>query len=816
MRMLKDGLLLLALVGVVAGQERAAEPSVQVAGRVIDGEGRPIEGAAVRVLPASEWQRHAADFTTDDVLAHPDAVTDEDGAFTLPAPEQPMLHIAARGHAAVVVRGGGAGGLTTSGDVTVVLSEGTVHAGTVRHADGEPVAGARVHASALVAGAWNLAGISHAVSTATRTDERGRFRLLCAPRAAMTVEVDAPGHYRTSLFPVGEGTPLNFVVQPSGFVTGRAVGRDGRPCAGLLLGARYEMGMRRDYAACVTGEDGSFRVTVAEFGRLRLSGDGPGSSGQFTSPILDGAASEVVVRPVAVLDGQGDVERFEVLVRDASSGEPVVGARAHVSGGGSQGRYLSYACPSAVGPWGDHELPESDAEGRVWLELPSSAWLRQQAQVWIRAEGLSPSIEDVDLTKAEFPLVYELREEAVIHGRVTDADGPVAGAEVFWVRCASVPASVNFAGAPIHAVRTDADGRYELRGVPRAKIEVMASTDDHLVPTPGVVMTDGEGSRFELDFRLESARRFGVQLPDGFRAAGLSLAWSTRGGTARGEESIQTHYRRHTPSQAAFDAEGRVAFQVCADGDLQLSVQRLADARSTYALVFPLPDLPATEGTEIVIPTDALATGRVRGKLSTDGLAFTRFAVELTELRTGPGARSSGAGIRVPVDAAGGFDAELRPGPHLLSVVDLRTGLTVFEQDEVLDVEGDETLDLNLEPRWRCVRIRTIPADGPDSPPALGTLMVISHSAAEQATRRPPWHRPVPWSPGEPTELLLAPGQYEVYLQRGAASLTASGAWRGEKIDSTKFEVETASAGELPMVVLLKLPPPTPTEAIDR
>ena len=80
-----------------------------------------------------------------------------------------MLHVAARGYAAVVVQGGGAGGLTTSGEITVVLSEGTVHAGTVHSAAGEPVVGARVRAGALVAGSWDLAGIYHAVSTATRT-----------------------------------------------------------------------------------------------------------------------------------------------------------------------------------------------------------------------------------------------------------------------------------------------------------------------------------------------------------------------------------------------------------------------------------------------------------------------------------------------------------------------------------------------------------------------------------------------------------------------------------------------------------------------
>jgi hypothetical protein len=193
-------LLLRGLVCLAAGAGVAlAQQAPTVRGRVLDPQGRPLPGVAVR---------------TSDDDATPPGRTDADGAFEVPAPGSKRVYLGGRRHARVSLR------IPANGEVGLVaLERAGVWSGSVVDADGQPIAGARV---LLLDGVRSNSDWivfcddprKPLRRSSTSTDERGRFVAFGAPRHSVQAVASAPGFERSQLVRAIPGQPLAFVLQP--------------------------------------------------------------------------------------------------------------------------------------------------------------------------------------------------------------------------------------------------------------------------------------------------------------------------------------------------------------------------------------------------------------------------------------------------------------------------------------------------------------------------------------------------------------------------------------------------------------------------
>jgi hypothetical protein len=125
---------------------------------------------------------------------------------------------------------------------------------------GAPVAGVHV-------GAFRVENSGDGASD--NTDREGRFTLINLPKGLLTVltVVESQETRREQVDPAQGPIELRVhrpapVLEPSSFITGRVLGPDGLPVAGVMVSADYRMNQGHSEAA--TGADGAFR-----FGPLR-------------------------------------------------------------------------------------------------------------------------------------------------------------------------------------------------------------------------------------------------------------------------------------------------------------------------------------------------------------------------------------------------------------------------------------------------------------------------------------------------------------------------------------------------------------------
>ncbi len=806
-------LLSLLTVGSLAAQR--ADPNsqrpVRITGVVVDARGEPIEGAAVHVvLPVREAPLPRPVEPVAEWIAHPDSTTDREGRFACEVPFASSLDITARDCVAlrVGIEWRAVDPVENALELTpVVLLPGTTHVGTVRDQEGNPVPDAQVLANSALVGSWSLGNVRQVPWTAARTDARGRFRLPHACRSAVRIEVRADGHFPVLLSGVGEGTPLNIELRAGGHLGGRVVDAEGRPVVGQRVDIRYEASTAGSHQSMQTDADGRFRASRLAPGRWRAAGIDPETGTEFVGPIADGPREDVVLAPIGSEASAVAVETLELRVRAAGSNEPIEGARIGLrsSVGGKVPDYRTIGVPSNYGPWGKRACPTTDAEGRVRLPLPASGEMRRNSKIAVRAAGYEAWFADFDL-EAEGPvLTVELQVEAVATGRVVDAEGdPIAGAEVFWLRRSSRRSSTGLSTPQPHAVRTDADGRYRLDGLPRSEVEILCAHPGY-VSGPAVVLDSTETRALTADFTLHRGRSVALRLGEVRRPNGLVASLRIGSDSSALPDDQQGQVQANAYPVLRFDDDGMARALGMPHGKGVGQLQWIAALPSPYVLSCPAPPIPTGGDATVDVPAGSFLTGRLNGKLSTDGLPLQRFAV----VAAAGGASSSGARIRVPVDAGGRFALQLLPGNYELSLVDLETGLAVFELDEPQEVIADRAVELQLAPVFAPVTLRLVPEAGPDAARALGDVELYRHLDGEAR------HRMVGTISArdqDSFDLLLIPGTYQLRMQNGAGALTAGGAWMVQRLEGPRFDVVGAGGQE----VVFRVPPPTPNEEIDR
>ena len=214
----------------------ALDPGVELAGRVVDAQGRPIEGADVWAVAGNPMNRMRLRF--GGASGEPAARSAADGYFALPdrrAGERVDLRVRRTGYSAEVLSGVE---VPPVEPVEVVLGPASSLSGQVVDARGEPVPSARVFASvegggAATGGAVFMMGTAgHATS-----DQEGKFTMEDVEPGTVRLQVSARGFRQTELsnveVPAGEDVEgLEIELLAGASLTGRVLAANGQPAIG--------------------------------------------------------------------------------------------------------------------------------------------------------------------------------------------------------------------------------------------------------------------------------------------------------------------------------------------------------------------------------------------------------------------------------------------------------------------------------------------------------------------------------------------------------------------------------------------------------
>jgi protocatechuate 3,4-dioxygenase beta subunit len=223
-----------------------APPRPRISSRVLDEAGRPVAGARITLGDPEYLERDRTALAPCRKAGPLEWTTDAAGrfAFDLPESGEAELWVRAPGYLREIrkVAEGQTGG------VDIVLRRGATVAGRVFAPDGSPVPGARVYAT------------QDGGAAETVTDAQGRYRLVTVEPGWRELWADHPdlGEARRRL-ELAAGTrrlDLTLDGREEPAITGRVVGTDGEPLAGVriqhpLSASTFE-----------TREDGAFRIVL--------------------------------------------------------------------------------------------------------------------------------------------------------------------------------------------------------------------------------------------------------------------------------------------------------------------------------------------------------------------------------------------------------------------------------------------------------------------------------------------------------------------------------------------------------------------------
>jgi protocatechuate 3,4-dioxygenase beta subunit len=630
-------------------------------GRVVDGRGIGLTGARLELLdvldppPGLQPGRRPG----HDLLAR--TSSGAGGAFRLEVPEslarprvvpsaglRPVgfrtrwLRVRAGGHAALVrdVQPDGDGTETDLG--TLALEPAAALAGRVTDPDGRPLAGAR----AVLLRSTDVAAVDALLADAeqARSGPGGEFRLedLAAGDAVLAILAEGrpPLVEHDLVLEPGELLDLGTLSFMRGSrVAGRVLDEAGAPVADVDVSARNVSLM------CGPDLPRARSDAAGRFEFLDLPAGGPTS------------AVQLVAEAEGWLSGYGSAQppfAQEVDLRLARA----PGVELQVSGPSGA------PAPSAVARLvqGRDTLARAEVrDGRAWLALPDDGWLV------VQADGAAPHLQVVGRAEV-LPagrLLASLAPEAVLHGLATDA----AGAVLAGLRVTAVPHDDRLEEllAPASAV-TDAQGRFELRGLAAGGYSLRAERPPFAPARQGVVAAAGE------------VREVALVLQAGATLEGRVLSTF---GTPLAGEAVRAVLPNAPSAPVSTDAGGRFVLAGLRAGSAFVALE---DGRgNTRVSLQP----GGTTRVELVVPVGGVVTGRVHAA----GRPLEDWSVTAREAERGAGSRRSET---AHTDAEGAFRFEgLEPQAHLLGVRGPDGRLRASR--DVLVVEGQQvTLDVEL------------------------------------------------------------------------------------------------------------------------
>ncbi|HEY3445492.1 MAG TPA: carboxypeptidase-like regulatory domain-containing protein [Myxococcales bacterium] len=444
-----------------------------------------------------------ADVRLDAARCHLDAKADAEGRFSLTGFGAGGVVVSAQAGGRSVAEGLVLGPGQRKEDLVLDLGATTSLGGTVRGADGKPVAGAEVSywlrrpsTSSLVPGL----PLSRRVA-------------VCAADGAWSAALVAPGPYSLQATAPGsaesevvllevaarEHKQADFTLQPQSTLAGRVVDAQGKPVEGVEITVRQEMDrlglgaskkelaerlLQRRKATVRSLQDGSFRV------------DGLAAGAYVLSAAKEGHGH----RPEAV---QAPNESLELRLLAAGG---VKGEVLDERGAPAAGALVELTAPRERRPADAAARPlrksaHADAAGKFrFSDLPDGTWLLEATPRGDKlAEASAFASATVEVRAgAEAEVRLALEATLSISGLVVDAAGrPIADARVTLSsedrEQTGTPRRPSFKSA-----RSAADGSFELRGLEKGSFRVAARKELFKRGEPESVQAGAKDVRLQL------------------------------------------------------------------------------------------------------------------------------------------------------------------------------------------------------------------------------------------------------------------------------------------------------------------------------
>ncbi len=534
-------------VRVVPGQAQMQDVPLTrgatLAGRVVDEEGRPIEGARVRVSRGGEDAFRAFMRLFD---AEGAVRTGKDGSFRaarLAPGENQRLDVTHDDYEDRAIGGISlVAGVTRSG-MSVVLRRGLSVRGAVKDDEGRPLSGVEVSLSSsrtvrASRGGIQMSFVGPGNQVRRETGADGRFEFRGLKAGDYTISARRPGFSRAAVDPVDvrearSAEPLQLVLKPGATISGILRDKVGSGVAGWFVSARgagqgsgpaFGPGAIRSEEP--TGPDGVFfldGLTTGETYDLQVLG--PSGLGPRKAGVV--APAEGVELTVA---GTGQI-RGRVV--EAESGRPIPDFELRYQPDAQGGmRFFMRAGPGGGrGPYEKQSFHAEDGSfaledvqaGRWTVEAFASGYQAGSVSAVTVAEG--DAVEGVEI---------RLSKGGVVSGRVLEArtgrpilDATVR-AELSGGESRRGMVLVGAEGGETEAA-TDAEGRYEIAGLAPGTWVLTASHPDWSEGTATVEIKDAPAS---ADVRLGRGGSIGgAVLAAGRPVAGAQVTLSAVGDT---------------------------------------------------------------------------------------------------------------------------------------------------------------------------------------------------------------------------------------------------------------------------------------------
>jgi protocatechuate 3,4-dioxygenase beta subunit len=590
-----------------------------LAGRVVDGEGRPIEGA--RVLVSRGGESAIRSFMRR-LEGEPSVRTGRDGSFRatrLSPGENQRLDVSHDEYEERAIGGISlVAGATRSG-LTVVLRRGLSVRGVVKDEEGRPLSGVEVSLSSsrTVRSSrggvqMSLVGPGSQVRRETGADGRFEFRGLKA--GDYTISARRPGSSRATVDPVDvrearPAEPLELVLKPGASISGILRDKVGSGAAGWFVSARGAgqgsgpaFGPAAIRSEEPTGPDGVFfldGLTAGEAYDLQVMGSaglGPRQAGV----VAPAEGVELTVTGAGQILGR---------VMEAESGRPIPdfqlryqpdvqgGVRffMRVGPGGGRGPYERQSFHAEDGSFVLEDVPA----GRWTVEAFAPGYQAGSASAVTVGEG--EAVEGVEV---------RLSKGGVVSGRVLEArtGRPILDATVRAELSGGETrrSMIRIAGeGGDNEAATDAEGRSEIAGLAPGTWVLTASHPDWSEATASVEVKDAPAT---ADIRLGRGGAIGgAVLAAGRPVAGAQVTLSAAGGTGFGPGAGMMG----GGEQAALSDEGgRFRFERLTPGRYTLAAA-LRDQSSAPAEAVVTGD--DTQEVQLLLSEGALVRGVVTG-----------------------------------------------------------------------------------------------------------------------------------------------------------------------------------------------------------
>lgn len=479
-------------------------PGGGVLGRVVDGRGRPVEGADVVGRAVADPRGGPgfmfSMFNTSVQETYTRATTGRDGRFLITGLEVGDIEVTAEADGKQMAYVDGLelsqGQALDVGDV--VLEDGGAIAGYVYDDQGAPLEGASIRVSSMSRIVLNSAAdlprrdIGREMRLRAETDENGWFELSGLGTGHYTVHVSADGFTRSSTDNVLSGT-LDFEARLALLGTLEVLvlsARDGQPVLEAELTARNQERFGRGQELTIVpaerpgrwlvegaGDQGT-EITVRADGYATLVHEGPAvEPGGHGETQVELVAESVLAGRVVDADGEG-LPGASVSVREwVEPADPFSGGAVTIE------RNVRRSFGGGDGP--EWQRARTDAEGDFTIRgVPAGEWeVLASADGHVRSEPVHVSL---DVGGEQRDLRLRLATAGVLTGLVVDDQGaPIEGASVrvtpqanaapdddptaALLRGLSLGGGGDDPSAP-RAATTDDDGRFRMDGLAEGRV----------------------------------------------------------------------------------------------------------------------------------------------------------------------------------------------------------------------------------------------------------------------------------------------------------------------------------------------------------